>query len=220
MIEISKETIEKTMEALRKNQMTPYFCRTKEEAKAKVQELMQEGDIVTHGGSVTLKQCGIPELLKSGKYQYLDRSQEGLSREQVEEIYRKAFFADVYLTSSNAITESGTLFNVDGNCNRIAAITFGPKSVIVVAGVNKIVKDLDEAFDRLRTDAAPKNTQRLGCNTYCAKTGKCVSMNMENAEIGDGCKSEQRICCSYTVSSFQRVKGRIKVILVGEELGY
>ena len=220
MIEISKETIEKTMEALRKNRMTPYFCQTKEEAKAKVQELMQEGDIVTHGGSVTLKQCGIPELLKSGKYQYLDRSQEGLSREQVEEIYRKAFFADVYLTSSNAITESGTLFNVDGNCNRIAAITFGPKSVIVVAGVNKIVKDLDEAFDRLRTDAAPKNTQRLGCNTYCAKTGKCVSMNMENAEIGHGCKSEQRICCSYTVSSFQRVKGRIKVILVGEELGY
>ena len=217
---ISQETIEKTLAALRKNQMQAYYCATKEEARAKVAELLQKCDVVTHGGSVTLAQCDIPSLLRSGDYTYLDRSQEGLTREQVEEIYRKAFFSDVYLTSSNAVTENGMLFNVDGNANRVAALLFGPASVIVVAGINKIVKDIDEAFDRLRTTAAPLNTQRLHCQTYCAKAGECVSLKKAGSKMGDGCLSEQRICCSYTVCSFQRKKDRIKVILVGEELGY
>lgn len=220
MDNITQETINKTLAALQKNQMQAFYCATKEEAKAKVAELLQKGDTVTHGGSVTLAQCGIPELLRNGDYTYLDRSQEGLTREQVEEIYRKAFFSDVYLMSSNAITESGTLFNVDGNANRVAALLYGPKSVIVIAGINKIVSNIDEAFDRLRTTAAPKNTQRLHCQTYCAKTGKCVSLQKADSQIGDGCFSEQRVCCSYTVCSFQRQKDRIKVILVGEELGY
>ncbi len=220
MKEITKENIEKTLTALRKNQMQAYYCATKEEARAKVAELLQKGDTVTHGGSVTLAQCDIPSLLRNGDYTYLDRSQEGLTREQIEEIYRKAFFSDVYLTSSNAITENGMLFNVDGNANRVAALLFGPKSVIVVAGINKIVADLDEAFDRLRTIASPKNTQRLNCQTYCAKTGECISCKNPDSQLGDGCFSEQRICCSYTVCSFQRKKDRIKVILVGEELGY
>lgn len=213
-------TIEKTIEALRSNNMQAFYCETKEDALKKAGEFLQEGDTVTHGGSVTLAQCGIPELLRSGSYNYLDRSVPGLSREQVQEIYRQAFSSDVYFTSANAITENGMLFNVDGNCNRVAAILYGPKSVVVVAGVNKIVKDLDEAFDRLRTIASPKNTQRLNCETYCAKTGKCISMNDPNSGMGDGCKSPQRICCGYVVSAFQRVKDRIKVIIVGEELGY
>lgn len=217
---LDKQKIEKTMEALRKNQMQAYYCETKQEALKKVKELMNTGDTVTHGGSVTLAQCGIPELLRNGDYNYLDRSAPGLTREQVQEIYRKAFTADVYLTSANAVTENGLIFNVDGNSNRVAAVMFGPQSVIVVAGYNKIVKDLNEAFDRLRTVAAPMNTQRLGCNTYCAKAGKCVSLNNKDSMMGDGCFSEQRICCSYTVAAFQRVKDRIKVILVGEELGY
>lgn len=212
--------IESTMKALQSNNMQAFYCETKEDALKKVGELLQKGDTVTHGGSVTLAQCGIPELLKSGAYNYLDRSVPGLTREQVEDIYRQSFSSDVYLTSANAITENGLLFNTDGNCNRVAAILYGPKSVVVVAGVNKIVKDLDEAFDRLRTVAAPQNTQRLNCNTYCAKTGKCISMNNPESKMGDGCKSPQRICCGYVISSFQRIKDRIKVIIVGEELGY
>ncbi len=220
MENISKETIEKTMAALRKNQMQAFYCETKEEVKAKVAELLQKGDTVTHGGSVTLAECDIPSLLRSGDYTYLDRSQEGLTREQVQEIYRKAFFSDVYLMSSNAVTTDGKLFNVDGNANRVAALMYGPKSVIVVVGINKIVENLDQAFDRLRTIAAPLNTKRLQCNTYCEKTGRCISLNNENSELGDGCFSEKRICCSYAVCSFQRVKDRIKVILVGEPLGY
>ena len=217
---VSQQTIEATLEALRKNNMQAFYCPTGADARQKVSELLRKGDTVTHGGSVTLAQCGITELLKSGDYRYLDRSAPGLTREQVEEIYRQAFFADVYLTSANAVTQNGLLFNVDGNCNRVAAILYGPKSVIVVAGINKLVKDLDEAFDRLRTVAAPQNTQRLHCDTYCAKTGRCVSLNQPDSRMGDGCRSEQRICCSYTVCAQQRQKDRIKVILVGEELGY
>ena len=220
MKELDMTVIERTIKALKGNNMDACFCATKDEAREKVKELMSEGCTVTHGGSVTLAQCGITELLKSGSYNYLDRSREGITREEVQEIYRKAFSCDVYLTSANAVTENGMLFNVDGNSNRVAAIMFGPKSVIVVAGCNKVVKDLDEAFDRLRTVAAPLNTRRLNCATYCAKAGKCVSLNDPSSKMGDGCKSDSRICCSYTVSSFQRVKDRIKVILVGEELGY
>ncbi len=220
MKELDMTAIERTITALKGNNIDACFCATREEVCAKVKELLPEGCTVTHGGSVTLAQCGITELLKNGGYKYLDRSREGITREEVQEIYRKAFSCDVYLTSANAVTENGMLFNVDGNSNRVAAIMFGPKNVIVVAGYNKVVKDLDEAFDRLRTVAAPLNTKRLNCATYCANTGRCVSLNDPSSKPGDGCKSDSRICCSYTVSSFQRVKDRIKVILVGEELGY
>ena len=220
MSEFDMNRVEKTIKALTGNNMQAFFAPTKEEALQKVKELLHEGGAVTHGGSVTLAQCGIPDLLRSGNYTYLDRSEPGLTRDQIEEIYRKAFFCDDYLTSANAITEDGVLFNVDGNSNRVAAIMFGPKSVIVVAGYNKIVKDLDEAFLRLRTVSAPKNTMRLNCATYCAKAGECVSMKKPDAALGDGCKSDQRICCSYALCSFQRKKDRIKVVIVGEELGY
>ncbi len=220
MKELDMTVIEKTIKALKSNNMDACFCTNAEEALERVKGLLSEGCSVTHGGSVSLSQCGIPELLKSGAYNYLDRSREGITRDEVEEIYRKAFSCDVYLTSANAVTENGMLFNVDGNSNRVAAIAFGPKSVIVIAGFNKIVKDLDEAFDRLRNVAAPLNTKRLSCKTYCAGTGRCVSLNDPDSKPGDGCKSEQRICCSYMVTSFQRKKDRIKVILVGEELGY
>lgn len=220
MEKLDMNRIEKTMDALRKNYMQAYYCETADAAREKVRELMKEGDTVTHGGSVTLEQCGITELLKCGDYNYLDRTVPGLTAEQKQEIYKKAFFADVYLTSANAITENGLLFNTDGNSNRVAAIMYGPTSVVVVAGYNKIVADLDEAFLRLRTVASPKNTVRLNCATPCTKTGKCISLNNENSKFGDGCKSPQRICCNYTVTAQQRNKDRIKVIIVGEELGY
>ena len=158
---------------------------------------------------LTLEECGIMNLLRSGLYDFLDRSAPGTTPDKVEEIYRMAFCADAYLTSSNAITEQGELFNVDGNCNRVAAMLFGPKSVIVVAGYNKIVADLEEAVLRLKKTAAPANAIRLHCATPCAKVGECMD-----------CHSDGRICCNYLVSAQQRHQDRIKVILVGEELGY
>ena len=127
----------------------------------------------------------------------------------MDEIFRKSFFSDTYLTSTNAITENGELYNVDGYGNRVAAMIYGPKSVIVVAGINKIVKDLDQAVERVKRIAAPANSIRLDKNTPCTKTGYCVD-----------CKKDDRICCSYTVLGHQKQKNRIKVILVGESLGY
>lgn len=220
MAQINMETVNKTMEALKHNNMAAYFCETSEEAVNLAESLIKKGDTISNGGSVTLSQTGIASLISNGDYNYLDRSAEGLTRTEVEEIYRKTFRADVFFTSANAITENGELYNVDGNSNRVAAILYGPESVIVVAGYNKIVPDINAAVNRVKTIAAPKNTQRLSCDTYCSKQGKCVSLNKDDSFICDGCKSEQRICCNYVVSAYQRKKDRIKVIIVGEELGY
>ena len=136
------------------------------------------------------------------------------------EAYLKAFSADAYFCSSNAVTENGELYNVDGNSNRIAAISYGPKSVIMIVGYNKIVKNIDEAIKRVKTICAPKNCERLDINSYCNSKGECKSYLIENPEICDGCSSDTRICCNYLISSRQRHKDRIKVILVPEILGY
>lgn len=220
MTEELKNRIETTMQNLRLNKMEPYFVQTSAEACEKVSELLEKGCTVSCGGSVTLKQTGVYDLISSADYDFLDRSAPGLTREQVEEIYRKTFFADAFVTSTNALTENGELYNVDGNSNRVAAILYGPKSVIVVCGVNKLVKNIDEAINRVKTKAAPPNTVRLNIDTYCAKTGQCVSLNKENPEMCEGCHSDGRICCNYVVCAQQRHVNRIKVIIVNEELGY
>lgn len=215
-----EERIARTMEALRANRMEAYYVETKEEAAGQAAALLREGDVIAAGGSMTLGETGIREMLRRGPYRFLDRDRAGLSREQVEEIYRESFRADAYLSSVNAVTERGELYNVDGNSNRVAAILYGPKSVIVVAGCNKIVPDLAAAVHRVKTQAAPKNCARLSCATFCREAGECVSLRQDSPEMPEGCRSEARICCNYVVSAYQRQQGRIKVILVGEPLGY
>ena len=219
MKEIDKRVIEKTMERLRGHNMAAYYVDTKEEVVPLLESLMNEGETVTHGGSETIKQCGVIDLLNSGKYNYLDRS-KAKDKDEVEAIYRAAYTADTYLASANAVTENGLLFNVDGNSNRVSAICYGPKQVVFICGYNKIVKDLDEAVVRLKTIASPMNTKRLNCDTYCSREGECLAMGRDASFMCDGCKSPQRICCNYVVSAYQRHKDRMKVILVGEELGY
>ena len=208
--------IEKVIENLKRNNMAAYFVESSAEAVALVESLLREGETISCGGSVTLAESGVFALIQSGKYNFLDRSRAN-GPEEIGEIYRKTFSADTFLTSSNALTESGELVNVDGNSNRVNAITFGPKSVIVVVGVNKIVKDVAEGFKRVKTVAAPKNTVRLGCKTPCATLGHCIKAD---APIPEGCASPDRICVNYVVSARQRIKDRIKVIIVNEELGY
>lgn len=215
-----KSKIQRTMENLKVNKMKPYFVETKEEVLPLIKTLIKEGDTVSNGGSETLKETGVIEELKSGKYNYLNRSREGITQDEIEEVYRKTYSADAYFASSNAITENGELYNVDGNSNRVSAILYGPKSVILVCGYNKIVKNIEEAEIRVKTKAAPPNCVRLGCDTYCQKTGKCLSLNSDNREIPSGCHSDRRICCNYVISAQQRHVDRIKVIIVGEELGY
>ena len=202
---------------LRKNHLNPQVVATKADVMPLVERLLNEGDTVAVGGSVTLDETGVIDLLRSGNYRFLDRYAEGLTREQTEEIFRRSFFADAYLCSSNAITEQGELYNVDGTGNRIAAIAYGPKKVIVVAEVNKIVKDLEEAARRVKLCAAPLNTQRLGIETYCNKVGHCMKVD---GGMTDGCPSDRRICCSYLITGYQRQTDRIHVILVEEECGY
>ena len=122
--------------------------------------------------------------------------------------------------SSNALTLKGELYNVDGNSNRVAALLYGPESVIVVCGVNKIVENIDEAVKRVKTIAAPKNTVRLHTGSYCENRGECMSLENEGSFMCDGCKGAGRICCNYVVSAQQRHKDRIKVVIVDENLGY
>ncbi len=208
--------IEQTLENLKKNNMAAYFVESSAEAVKLVEGLLNEGETISCGGSVTLSESGVFGLMQSGRYNFLDRSRAN-GPEEVGEIYRKSFSADTYLTSSNAVTVSGELVNVDGNSNRVSAITFGPKSVIVVVGVNKIVEDVAAGFKRVKTEAAPKNTVRLGCKTPCAELGHCIKAD---APITEGCQSPDRICVNYVVSGRQRIKDRIKVIIVNEELGY
>ncbi len=211
--------VNKIGNALKANNIEYYYADRKEDVVPMVESLLNVGDVVATGGSITLKQCGVIDLLKSDKYKYLDR--EAIDMDKVDQLYRATFSADAYLCSANAITENGEIYNVDGNSNRVAAIAYGPKSVIMVVGYNKIVQNIDEAVMRVKTLCAPANAQRLTCATYCYETGECMSVQNGNAkDITCGCHSDARICCNYLISAHQRHKGRMKVIIVGESLGY
>lgn len=214
---ILEKRIKKTSDNLKKNNMDVYFARKKEDVPPIVKNLLKDGEVVATGGSMSLAESGVMDILRSGKYKYLDR--DGLTGNELKNLYRLSFTADSYLCSCNAITENGELYNVDGTCNRIAAISYGPTSVIMIVGYNKIVKDIDAAAQRVKSIAAPANCKRLSCKTYCSEKGECMSLSA-NGDLASGCSSDTRICCSYLISSYQRVKGRIKIILVGEELGY
>ena len=201
--------IKRTIEALKENGINGYSVKDKEQLKELVKSIIEKGSIVTVGGSMTLFEAGIIDLLRNGDYKFLDRYKEGLTRDEIEKIYRDAFSSDYYITSTNALTEKGELYNVDGNGHRVAAMIYGPKKVIVIAGVNKIVKDLDAAIVRMKEIAAPANAIRLNRNTPCSKVGHCCD-----------CKSPEKICRDYTVIRSQGDKERFHVIIVEENLGY
>lgn len=211
------ETVQKVMDALRKNRMQVEYVPCREDAVALVKALIPAGSTVGTGGSRTLDETGVTELLRNGDYIFYDRNNSSLTPEERAEFTAKSATADFYLCSSNAITEQGELYNVDGFSNRVAAIANGPKKVIMVVGVNKIVPDLNAAIRRVKTIAAPLNTKRLNCDTYCNKTGVCMGLE---GGMTDGCHSPARICCSYLICAQQRVENRIHIILVGESLGF
>lgn len=208
--------LERTAAALEKNNMIAYIAENSEEARKIIESILKEGDTVTNGGTMTLIESGIKELLASGKYDYLDRDANASGG--TINFYREASCADVYLTSSNAVTENGELYNVDGFGNRVSALSFGPKKVVVIAGYNKVVENIEQAIKRVKTVAAPKNSVRLNKNTYCAKMGECKAVN---GEMTEGCGSPERICRHYVTTGKQNGEfKRIHVILVAEELGY
>lgn len=188
--------------------MEGYYCADKEAARKLVLELMEDGSSVTWGGSMTLEEAGIIEAVRNGSYEAIDRK-SAKTPEESRELYGKIVCADYFLMSTNAFTLDGQLVNIDGMGNRVACLITGPRNVIVVAGMNKLVKNVEEGINRVRTMASPPNTVRLGYKTPCSKTGVCADC------IGGDC-----ICCQEVITRMSRIKGRIKVILVGEELGY
>ena len=211
------ETIQKVVDALRKNRMMAEYVPDAASALSLVKALIPANCTIGTGGSRTLDEAGVTAMLREGDYVFYDRNNPALSPEERAELTAKSATADIYLCSSNAITEQGELYNVDGFSNRVAAIANGPKKVIMVVGVNKIVPDLDAAIRRVKTIAAPLNTKRLRCDTYCLKAGVCMGLD---GGMTDGCHSPARICCNYLVTAQQRVENRIHVIIVGESLGF
>ncbi len=185
-----------------------YYCATKEDTAKKALSLIKQGDTVTWGGSMSIHECGLIEALKKENLTLIDRAEAKLPEER-EEILRKAFFCDTYLMSANALSLTGELVNIDGNGNRVASLLYGPKQVIVIVSLNKVMPDLDSAIKRARSVAAPTNAQRFGLDTPCAKTGACFN-----------CTSPDCICTNIVITRISRPKNRIKIIFCGEELGY
>lgn len=199
--------MDEVIRALKANNMDAHLVQDTDSARELVMSMIKKDDVVGSGGSVTLDQCGIRDYLRENGFNFLDWFQ-GVAGDEKTEILRKTLTCDVFLTSSNAITENGELYNVDGRGNRVSALIYGPKKVIVVAGKNKIVKDIDAAIKRNREVAAPMNVKKLGKKTGCDKTGYCVD-----------CRTPERICRHYVITSMQK-DDRISVIIVDKELGF
>lgn len=193
---------------LRSRHFDAYYCANKEEALAKALELIPEGVSVGWGGAQSAEDIGLLEAVRKGPYQAIDRDTAKSPVERVK-IMKQALLADVFIAGANALSLDGQMVSIDGNGNRVAAIVYGPDSVIIIAGMNKVVATLPDAITRARTIAAPMNKQRFNLDTPCEVTGAC----------GD-CKSESCICNQILITRNSKPAGRIKVILVGEELGF
>jgi len=203
--------IQTTIESLTKNNIYACSVDSKDDVIKKIEEFLKDGDKVSCGGSMTLFETGIIKYLANGRYNYLDRYDKSIPADKMDDLFRAALTCDTYFSSSNAITQNGELVNIDGRGNRVAAMMYGPKSVIIIAGYNKIVPDIKFAYERIKKIAAPANAKRLGYPIPCAKTGECID-----------CNSEAKFCSLFSVIGYQLPirKDRIKVILVKEELGY
>jgi L-lactate utilization protein LutB len=198
----------KTVEALKKHFFDAWYFDDPAQAADTIVSLIPKDHVVSWGGSMTVASLGIQQRLEKEGYKLLDRDKAPAPAER-NELMRQALLCDTYLTGSNAVSEDGQLVNIDGNGNRVAAMIFGPRQVIVVAGMNKIVKSPEDAMTRARTIAAPLNVQRFpGVNTPCNVTGSCGN-----------CISQNTICNYFVTIRLCKPAGRIKVILIGKELG-
>ena len=193
---------------LQRRHIEGFYCPTAEEAVRKVSELIEDGSSVTWGGTMTVRDLGIPEALKKrGTLEVLDRDLV-VTPEEKQAMYLRAFSVDVYLSSANAISEDGVIVNIDGNGNRVAAITWGPKKVIFVIGLNKVAQTVEAALARARSTASPINAARFDIKTPCQVDGVCHNCNSTDS------------ICNYVHFLRNSPRGRHTVVLVGEDLGY
>lgn len=197
----------KVVEALKKRHFEAYYVSSSKEALNKALELIPASDSIGWGGSMSVDSIGLKEELKKRGNKLIDRD-SGKTPQEKDDLMRQVLLCDTFLMSSNAITENGELFNIDGKANRVAALCFGPKSVVVIAGMNKVVQDLTAAYKRVRGFSAPANSQRFDIKTPCKVTGECAD-----------CTSADCICNQLVTTRLCKPEGRIKVILVGEDLG-
>ncbi|MGI6037357.1 MAG: lactate utilization protein [Limnochordia bacterium] len=200
---------EQTVKALEKRGFPACYVATKAEAVAKVLEVIPPGASIGVGGSVTIRELGLIDELTGRGHRVIHHWQSGLSAKEIDGLRKEAMFADIYLTSSNAITVDGQLVNTDGVGNRVAAMIYGPGTVVVIAGVNKIVGDVEGAFERIQHQAAPKNGIRLETKTPCTILGYC-----------NDCDSAARMCKAKVVLERKPTATDYQVIIVGEDLGY
>lgn len=198
----------KVVENLQKRHFDAYYCQTKDEALKKAIELIPKDDVVSWGGSVSIDEIGLLNYVKEN-YKIIDRD-AAKSPEERFEIMRQALLCDTFLMSTNAMSEDGVLVNIDGNGNRVAALCYGPKSVVMIVGINKVCKTVDDAISRARNIAAPINIQRFNdLKTPCYLKGSCGN-----------CKSTQSICNQIVITRMSRPVSKIKIIIVGEDLGF
>lgn len=196
---------QKVIKGLESRNMTGYYAKNKEKALQIALDLIPEGASVTMGGCMSAHEIGLVEALQEGEYNFIDRDNFADKRAAM----LMAYDADVFISSANAMTEDGVIINIDGNSNRVSAIAQGPKKVVFIVGMNKILGDVDAAMKRARNVAAPINAQRFGLETPCTKTGSCMN-----------CKSPDTICCQFLITRYSRHKDRIHVILVNDNLGF
>ena len=196
------------LKKLRSRHFEAYYCASREEALVKALELIPKGAVVGWGGATSAQQIGLMEALNAGEYCAIDRDKATTPEARVRAM-KQCLTADVFITGANALSLDGQMVNIDGNGNRVAAIVYGPDSVLVIAGMNKVTDTLEDAVTRARTVAAPMNKQRFPAQTPCEVTGSCAD-----------CKSDGCICNQILITRNCNPAGRIKVILVGEELGF
>jgi L-lactate utilization protein LutB len=207
-----KERVKKTVESLSKNGFSTHYVTNKEKAVEKILSIIPNKALVGLGGSVTLRELNLPKLLNERGNIVADHwraNQDGASSKEVLRIRKQHINSDFFITSANAISETGILVNIDGGGQRVAATIFGPKHVIIVSGTNKIVRNLDEAIWRAKNIAGPINAKRLNRKTPCVKTGRC-----------EDCESLERICNVTTIMHKKPSLTPVTVILIGEKLGY
>jgi len=196
---------------LQKRGMAGAYFATSAEAVRDVCAAIPAGSLVGLGGSETVIESGLVAALRGMDIRLLDRYREGASKAEIDEMRRQGLLADVFVMSSNAVTADGRLVNIDGTGNRAAALVFGPKKVILLVGMNKVAPDLDAAIARARNTAAATNSLRVGADAPCAHTGFCQDPH---------CHPPARICCQMVVTEGGMVPGRIRVVLVNQDLGY
>lgn len=199
---------EQMIKSLDSRNIEGYYAETKEEALRVALELIPEGASIAWGGSMSIQEIGLKDAVCQGNYKVYNR-EEAKTPEEKRKIELATYDCDYFLTSANAISEDGVIVNIDGNANRVSAIAYGPRNVLMIVGMNKVVKDVRDAVSRARNEAAPVNAQRFGLDTPCSKTGACFD-----------CKIPDTICCQFLITRYSKHPGRMKVILVNEELGF